>query len=98
MRVYEAYSFDEIYKELLTDIRDQGELEAKTRELVNVTLVLKDVGQSFLPLNKNWKWAFQELFDRMSGLFDFSEMYQNPGKAYGYRPSWRKKLEKEKKN
>ena len=88
-------NFTRIYKDLVLLVSGKGELEGKTRDLLGVQFVLTDPERSLLLTNKNWKWGFQELFDRMSCLFDQPEEYANPGIAYKYRANWRKKLEKE---
>jgi len=91
----ESSNFNRIYLDLVKTVRDKGELVAKTRDLMGVQLILTDPTQSLLYYKKNWKWCFQELFDRMSGVFGMAHEYQNPGLAYQYRPAWKRKLAKE---
>lgn len=91
----EGVNFNEMYLRIVKAVRDKGELVAKTRDLMGVQLVLKDPTKSLLYYPKNWKWCFQELFDRMSGIFDMPPHYQNPGAAYHFRPAWKRKLAKE---
>ena len=92
----ESSNFNDLYLQTVKAVRDKGELVAKTRDLMGVQLILKDPTQSLLYYPKNWKWCFQELFDRMSGIHNLPEHYQNPGAAYKFRPAWKRKLEKEK--
>ena len=92
----EASNFNDLYLQTVKAVRDKGDLVAKTRDLMGVQLILKDPTQSLLYYPKNWKWCFQELFDRMSGIHGLPEHYQNPGAAYKFRPAWKRKLEKEK--
>ena len=94
MHVFKGDNINPIYRDLIKAISQEGKLEAKTRELTGIHICLEDPTQSLLYLKKNWKWCFQELFDRMSGIFMMQE-YANPGLAYKYRPAWRRKLEKE---
>ncbi len=94
MHVFKGHNINPIYRDLIKTIASEGKLEAKTRELTGIHICLEDPTQSLLYLKKNWKWCFQELFDRMSGIFMMQE-YANPGLAYKYRPAWRRKLEKE---
>lgn len=91
----QANNVNELYLETVKAVRDKGELVAKTRDLMGVQLVLTDPTRSLLYYPKNWRWCFQELFDRMSGVFGMEEEYQNPGMAYQYRPAWKRKLAKE---
>jgi len=95
MNLFVGTDINDIYPNLLLAIRDRGELEAKTRELLNVAIVLKDPEKGLIYLGKNWRWAFQELFDRMSGHFVPETHYYNPGLAYKFRPAWGRKLAKE---
>jgi thymidylate synthase len=95
MHIFHSESINEIYKQLIIRCANKGELEAKTRELTGVHICLEDPTQSLIYLKKNWKWCFQELFDRMSGIFNMPEEYANPGRAYHFRPTWKRKLEKE---
>ncbi len=83
----------EAYLKLSRKVREQGLLEAKTREILNVNFVLADPSQNLLLLRKNWKWAFQEVFDRMSSVLGYDAY--NPGLAWKYRTNWNKKLQKE---
>jgi hypothetical protein len=62
---------------------------------MGVQLELTNPNRGLLFQKKNWQWCFQELFDRMSGVFDNPAKYANPGLAYQYRPAWRRKLVKE---
>ena len=91
----EKDNITEIYIDLLKQVSTKGELEGKTRDLVSVSFCLTDPTKNFLMFKKNWKWCFQELLDRMSGIFELHEYYQNPGMAYNFRHTWRKKMEKE---
>ncbi len=95
MHVLTGESFTTIYRELIMLVSGKGTLEAKTRDLLAIQLVLTDPERSLLLIKKNWKWAFQEAFDRMSGIFGEDEAYANPGIAHEYRHTWAKKLEKE---
>jgi len=95
MHVLTQDSFTRIYLDLIKLVSGKGTLEAKTRDLLAVQLVLTDPERSLLLIKKNWKWAFQETFDRMSGIFGEDEERANPGIAYKYRSAWTKKLEKE---
>ena len=95
MFVVRASNFTELYIDLLKLIVDAGELEAKTREIFPVAIVLENPEHSLLYHKKNWKWCFQELFDRMSGVFNQPAEYANPGLAAPYRPAWKRKLAKE---
>jgi len=91
-------SFNRAYIELLPAIVEYGELEAKTRDLPNVNITLTNPADSLLLMKKNWKWAIQELFDRMSPWFFESDCERprwNPGFAVDYRASWKRKLAKE---
>lgn len=88
-------SFTRIYLDLIKLVSGKGTLEGKTRDLVAVQLVLLDPERSLLFFDKNWKWCFQEAFDRMSGIFSQPPEYANPGLAYKYRSVWEKKLEEE---
>ena len=85
----------DLYLQTVKAVRDKGELVAKTRDLMGVQLILEDPKANLLYYKKNWKWCFQELFDRMSGVFDMEEDMQNPGSAYMFRPAWKRKLNKE---
>lgn len=91
---YEDDNIASIYYRLIRDIQHGGELEAKTRELVNTQICLTDPRYSILPYKKNWQWAFQELLDRMSFTYGFKRLC-NPGRAFIYRSNWKKKLDKE---
>lgn len=91
----EGENITSVYSTLVSTIAGRGELEGKTRDLLGVQLVLTDPDRSLLLIDKNWKWAFQELFDRMSLALGYPEEYANPGQAYPYRSAWKKKLEKE---
>ncbi len=95
MYVLTEQSFTTMYRQLIALVSGKGTLEAKTRDLMGVQLVLTDPERSLLLIKKNWKWAFQEAFDRMSGIFGEDEEYANPGIAYKYRPAWSRKLSKE---
>ena len=90
-----ANNTNKLYLETVKAVRDKGELLAKTRDLMGVQLILTNPHKNLLYYPKNWKWCFQELFDRMSGVFGVDEYYQNPGLAYEYRPAWKRKLAKE---
>lgn len=94
MMHYQGDNFLDIYLRLLEDIRTKGELEAKTRELVNVQFTLTRPEYGILPYKKNWQWAFQELLDRMSYTYGYKSLC-NPGRAFIYRSNWKKKLVKE---
>jgi len=95
MFIIKGTNFTELYIDLLKLIVDAGELEAKTREIFPATIVLENPELSLLYHKKNWNWCFQELFDRMSGIFNQPPICANPGLAYKYRPAWKKKLAKE---
>lgn len=93
--VFRHNEFTPMYIDLLRTIANEGTLEGKTRDLLGVQLILTDPKRSLLFFPKNWKWCFQELFDRMSGILGAPSHCQNPGLAYNYRPVWKKKLQKE---
>ena len=90
-----AKNTNNLYLETVKAVRDKGELVAKTRDLMGVQLILEDPTNNLLYYPKNWRWCFQELFDRMSGIWKADKKYQNPGLAYEYRPAWKRKLAKE---
>lgn len=94
MHYYQNDNIADIYYELIQDIQNKGELEAKTRELVNTHICLTDPRYSILPYKKNWQWAFQELLDRLSFTYGYKKLC-NPGRAFIYRSNWKKKLLKE---
>lgn len=91
---YENGTFVSLYDNLLNDIRFKGQLVGKTRELMNTQICLTDPRYGILPYDKNWRWAFQELLDRMSYTYGYKQL-SNPGRAFIYRPRWEKKLQKE---
>jgi len=95
MNHFYGIGINNIYPQLIRTIRDQGTLEGKTRDLLDINLTLWDPQESLLWLPKNWKWCFQEAFDRLTGYLGYSDIYGNPGQAYRYRPSWKRKLKKE---
>ena len=84
-----------IYIDLIKRVSQKGVLEGKTRDLMGIQLELTNPNRSLLFQKKNWEWCFQELFDRMSGVFGNPGEYANPGLAYQYRPAWKRKLSKE---
>ena len=84
-----------LYIDLIKRVSTKGVLEGKTRDLMGIQLELTDPRNSILFQKKYWKWCFQELFDRMSGIFGMPGEYANPGLAYNYRPAWKRKLAKE---
>jgi len=76
------------YKAILSSIRFNGILLGKSKTLYNLYFEMTPNEVFILP-EKNWKWAFVELFDR------FNSQYENPGDSYQFRPHWKTKLEKE---
>jgi len=88
-------NFTSIYRYILDVVNSKGTLEGKTRDVLDLGFELTDINKSLLLYRKNWKWAFQEAFDRLSPLFNMPHNYMNPGFAYKYRPAWKRKLIKE---
>ena len=80
-------NFNEVYRDILLEIKSNGELEGKTRDITELIFRLDDPTKYQLFHKKNWMWAYVELVDRFSGA--------NPGTAFNYRPAWKRKLEKE---
>lgn len=76
------------YKKILSQIRHKGDLLGKSKTIFNLYFEL-DPDQVLIMPEKNWKWAFVELYDR------FDENFENPGNSYKFRPHWQKKLEAE---
>lgn len=85
-------TWPEAYLALLEKISFEGELVGKTQELHPLFFQVDKPQRCLVPLNKNWKWALHEGINRLS--FEDLEL-QNPGTAYNYRASWKRKLNKE---
>ena len=77
-----------IYKGILSQIRYNGELMGKSKTIFNLFFEI-DPDQVLIMPEKNWRWAFVELYDR------FDSNFSNPGNAYRFRPHWKKKLDNE---
>jgi len=82
-------NFQSIYIEILEDILHNGKELGKTIDKVNLDFCLTNPNNCLISLNKNWKWGFAELSDRLDPY------YRNPGTSYLFRPNWKRKLEKE---
>lgn len=96
MHVFEDDHYTPIYGRLMKAISEEGELEAKTRDLTNINMTLNNPENSLLLFKKkHWKWAFIEMFDRLSPLYFDDRSRWNPGTAYHTRPAWDRKLDKE---
>lgn len=76
------------YKKILSQIRHKGELLGKSKTIFNLYFEV-DPDQVLILPEKNWRWAFVELYDR------FDKSFENPGTSYKFRPHWQKKLENE---
>lgn len=76
------------YKKILNQIRYKGVLLAKSKTIFNLYFEV-DPDQVLILPEKNWKWAFVELFDR------FDPQFENPGNSVKFRPHWKRKLEAE---
>ena len=98
MALFRGNNINQIYREMLLTVSQTGILEGKTRDLLSTQVVLTDPTFNLIGLDKNWRWCFQELLDRMSGsvVSGFPSSRQNPGLAFIYRPAWKAKLAKEK--
>lgn len=84
--------FQEIYKNILIRIEQEGDIIAKAKTISNLSFELTNPQYSLINLRKNWNWALHEGINRMSWEDPF---LMNPGTAYQFRPAWKKKLEKE---
>ena len=76
------------YKAILNQVKYKGVLLGKSKTIYNLFFEI-DPNEVFILPEKNWKWAFVELFDR------FDDQYENPGHSYQFRPHWKAKLDKE---
>ena len=84
-----GYSAETVYNILLNKMKLYGKIHGKTRELLNVNLIIYHPTNNFIRLRKNWAWCTWEMFDRLDPDF------KNPGHSYIFRPNWQRKLEKE---
>ena len=90
MILIEADNATQVIQNVFTAIRDQGVFVGKTVDVLDVHLVLTNPLRSFPYLKKqHWIWALYEGSDRLNPSFE------NPGQAYRFRPTWQKKLAKE---
>lgn len=79
-----------VYEDLLEKVHTRGELQGKTIDLLGVNLISFNPLDSFIFVKKqHWTWALAEMSDRLNPNF------VNPGMAYHFRPTWKKKLAKE---
>lgn len=78
-----------IYKEILTRVKNDGELKAKRRESYFVTFTLTNLDKNiiFFPFaQRNWPWILRECSDRIFGV-------KNPGVSYLYSKNWENRIE-----
>jgi thymidylate synthase len=84
--------FHSVYLDILTYILQNGELVGKAKTVNNLGFTITDPKEVLLNHPKNWGWCFLEGINRMSwGDPDL----MNPGTAYKFRSSWKRKLERE---
>jgi hypothetical protein len=76
------------YKRILNWINYKGTMLGKSKTLFNLYFEV-DPDQVLILPQKNWKWAFTELYDR------FDSKFENPGTSVNHRPHWQRKLEAE---
>lgn len=78
------------FVETLRHVQERGEPVGKTRDLLSVHIEIADPEQGFVYAPKqHWVWALYEMSDRLNPDF------KNPGNAWRFRSTWRKKLEAE---
>ncbi len=80
---------NDLYKDILSEIKNQGELKGKRREVPFLTFTLSDINKNvlFFPFaQRNWAWILRECSDRLAGV-------KNPGIAFNYSKNWENRME-----
>lgn len=78
-----------LYYDILSDLKNDGKLNAKRREKYFLTFTLNNMNRNilFFPFaQRNWSWILREASDR---IFQVS----NPGKAFNYSKNWENRIE-----
>lgn len=75
---------NDLYKSILSEVKNKGELKGKRREVPFLTFTLDDIDKNvlFFPFaQRNWPWVLRECSDRLAGV-------KNPGTAFNYSKNW----------
>jgi len=78
-----------IYQEILYDLKKNGQIKAKRREKYFLTFTLSNMDKNilFFPFaQRNWPWILREASDRI-----FNKT--NPGTAFNYSKNWENRIE-----
>jgi len=78
-----------LYKDILLEIYEKGELKGKRKEVPFMTFTLTDLDKNvlFFPFSqRNWPWILRECSDRLMGI-------KNPGISFNYSKNWENRIE-----